>query len=369
MLKRNHLLAAAATILLAGAGLWWWNGQRGDDAPAPAAAAAKAPGGLLAVDPAHAKQLGIEAQPAETAAEMPLATIPAQIQPPANARVAVAATFPGVVLRTLVVEGDAVRQGQPLAVISSRDVLTMGAERKRAAARMGVARSNAARLGQLSREGIIAAARADEADAALAEAEADFSEKSRILNAVHADGTAGTYTLVAPIAGRVTAAAIHAGDPLDGTTAPFVVDAAHRYEVAGQLPGRLVGAVRPGMVARVGEVRGQVTAVGTTIDPETRSASLKAAVPAGPGLISGGATSVTILGSAPSGAVSLPVAAVTTLDGKTVVFVEREGGFSVRDVKVAAADRGTVVVLSGLSSGERVAISGVSALKSLALGQ
>src|SRR3546814_10178799 len=98
--------------------------------------------------------LGIRLVPAIAAIEAPIAVIPAVIQPPANARVAVAATFPGVVMRTLVVEGDTVRQGQPLAIISSRDVLTMGADLTRANARAGVARSNAARLSQLAREGI-----------------------------------------------------------------------------------------------------------------------------------------------------------------------------------------------------------------------
>ncbi|MFC3216100.1 efflux RND transporter periplasmic adaptor subunit [Novosphingobium panipatense] len=112
------------------------------------------------------------------------------IQPPANARVAVAATFPGVVMRTLVVEGDTVRQGQPLAVISSRDVLTMGADLTRANARAGVARSNAARLSQLAREGIIAGARADEAHALAAEAGADVAEKARILKMVNGEGGA-----------------------------------------------------------------------------------------------------------------------------------------------------------------------------------
>src|SRR3546814_7456279 len=82
-------------------------------------------------------------------------------------------------MRTLVVEGDTVRQGQPLAIISSRDVLTMGADLTRANARAGVARSNAARLSQLAREGIIAGARADEANALAAEAGADVAEKAR----------------------------------------------------------------------------------------------------------------------------------------------------------------------------------------------
>src|SRR3546814_14979578 len=104
----------------------------------------------------------------------------------------------------------------------------MGADLARASARLGVAQSNAARLSQLSREGIIAGARADEANAIAAEAGADVSEKFRILRMVHGNAGNGTYTLAAPIAGRVTAAGLRAGDPVDGTTAPFVIDAPNR---------------------------------------------------------------------------------------------------------------------------------------------
>src|SRR3546814_11169906 len=120
--------------------------------------------------------LGIRLVPAIAAIEAPIAVIPAVIQPPANARVAVAATFPGVVMRTLVVEGDTVRQGQPLAIISSRDVLTMGADLTRANARAGVARSNAARPSQLARQGIRAGARPDDAHPPRSEARREGEE-------------------------------------------------------------------------------------------------------------------------------------------------------------------------------------------------
>src|SRR3546814_2035784 len=121
-------------------------------------------------------------------------------------------------MRTLVVEGDTVRQGQPLAIISSRDVLTMGADLTRANARAGVARSNAARLSQLAREGIIAGARADEANALAAEAGADVAEKARILKMVNGVGASGTYTLTAPIAGRGTTASVQTGNPVEDQT-------------------------------------------------------------------------------------------------------------------------------------------------------
>ena len=250
MSKRNYVLAGAAAIALAL--VVWWLAGRGTPEPAtPPAETANVAPDTLPVDRTQAAELDIRLAPAVALTEAPVAVIPAVIQPPANARVAVAATFPGVVMRTLVVEGDTVRRGQPLAVISSRDVLTMGADLARANTRLGVARSNAARLSELAREGIIAGARADEAHALAAEAGADVNEKARILKMVNGEATTGTYTLTAPIAGRVTTASIQTGNPLDGSTAPYVIDAANRYEIVGQLPERLVGMVRPGMTVLI----------------------------------------------------------------------------------------------------------------------
>ncbi|MEQ6332520.1 MULTISPECIES: efflux RND transporter periplasmic adaptor subunit [unclassified Sphingobium] len=374
MLNRSFILAGVAVIALTLAGLWWLTTRAGTASPAaqssPPVDSASAVPGHLRVEAGQAAQLGIRLAPAVAANEAPLAIVPALIQPPANARVAVAATFPGVVMRTLVVEGDTVRRGQPLAVISSREVLMMGADLTRANARLGVARSNAARLSQLSREGIIAGARADEASAIAVETSADVSEKARILHMVNGHGASGSYTLTAPIAGRITTARIQTGNSVDGTSAPYVIDAANRYEVLGQLPERLVGLVRPGMLVRIDpNIQGRVTAVGSTIDPATRSASVKAEIAAGPGIVAGRATNLLISGPAPSGAVGVPAAAVATMNGRTVVFVATKGGFAVRDVKSGGANGSQAILLSGVKPGEQVVIAGTSALKALALSR
>lgn len=354
-------------VALAGAIAWWsYGSSTTPSAPAPNTASTPAGDSALVVPAEQSRQLGIRVQSAAMATEAPLADLPAMIAPPPNARVAVAASLPGVVMRTMIVEGDNVRRGQPLAVIASRDVLSLSGDLTRAGARLGVARSNASRLSQLDREGIIAGARADEARAIAAEAQADVSEKSRILRLVNGDGARGTYTLAAPIAGRVTSANIQAGSPVDGTTAPYVIDAVDRYEVEAQLPERLVGTVRPGMAIRLGALRGTVTAVGSTIDPATRSAMLKATLPTGSAVIAGRATSISIFGPAPPGAVSLPLAAVTTLDGQEIVFVATARGFAPRKVVAGGSSGGMALLLSGVRPGERVVIAGTSALKALA---
>ena len=267
------MVAGSAIAILAITGWSLSGGGRDEQAKPEARPAAPAADGLLAVAPDKAAKLGIRTAQAVAAGEAPVAELPATMAPPPNARVAVAATLPGVVLRTMVVEGDMVRQGQALAVVQSRDMLTLGADLARADARLGYARSHASRLDQLSREGVIAGARADEARAAAAEASADVGEKARILRMIGGKGGQGTYTLTAPIAGRVTHADIQAGNPLDGSSAPFVIDAVGRYEVTAQLPQALVGTVRPGMKIQWGEADRKSTRLNSSHSDRSRMPS------------------------------------------------------------------------------------------------
>ena len=326
--------------------------------------------GDIALTNDNIRRLGLRFAAAKVATEAPIAVVPAVIAPPPNARVAVGAIFPGVVSRTLVVEGETVRKGQALAIVTSRDVLTMGADLSRASARLGLAQTNANRMAQLNREGIIAGSRAEEAQAGLSEARADVSEKSRILRMVNASRDGGTYTLTAPIAGKVTAATIHAGSVIDGASAPYVIDAEGQYEAQAQLPERLAGQVKPGMsVVLDGMIRGTVTAVGSTIDPATRSVALKARLPAGPGTMAGKATSLALFGPAPEGAVTVAQAAVSTIGDRDAVFVRNANGVSMRRVTTGGKDGDRILILSGLKPGEQVVVSGISALKPLAQGE
>lgn len=328
------------------------------------------PDDLLELTPAQVQGLALKFVGAADAGEYLIATLPAVIAPPPNARVAVAATFPGIVLQTLAVEGDAVRRGQPLAIIASREVLTLSADLASARARLAVASANAKRQDTLSKEGIVAGARAEEAVAALQEARAELNEKSRVLEAVNADGAKGTYTLTAPIDGAVASSKIETGAPVDGMTAAFVVDATDRYEVQAQVPERLVGKIAPGMrVAVDGTIEAKVTSVGKAVQPGTRSAALKATIANGTGLVAGRTTMASVYAPASAGAVKVPRAAVAEVDGETVVFARAAGGVAVRKVATAPIRGPDVVIMSGLKAGEEVAVSNVSELKSMALAK
>ena len=358
MIHRPFVPAGALALLLVAC-----SGKEEAAAPGPTPSAAP---GTIGITADQVARLDIQFAKAEPATDVPVADVPATIAPPPNARVAVAATIPGVVTRTMVVEGQQVRAGQALAIVASRDVLTMQADMERASARAGVTRSTAHRLDQLAREGVIAGARADEAAASRREAEAELGEQRRTLALIHAGRSGGTYTLRAPIAGTITTASIQTGMPVDGASAPYVIDAAGRYEVTAQLPERLIGQVRPGMKVVLDGVAGTVTSVGSTVDAATRSALLRATIPAAPGLVAGRATTVTILKPAEAGAIALPTDAIVMIAGKPVVFVRTPKGIVRRAVTSAGAAGGRSVLLSGVTAGEPVAVSGTSELKALA---
>src|SRR3546814_5316378 len=136
----------------------------------------------------------------------------------------------------------------------------------------------------------------------------------------------------------------------------------------------LVGTARPGMTVLIEpDIAGRVTAVGSTIDPATRSVVLKAEIPAGPGIIAGRATSMSLSGPAPAGAVSVPSGAIAMIGDKTIVFVATGGGYAICDVTLGGSGGGSgegqTVLLSGVRQGEQVVISGTSALKALALSR
>lgn len=340
----------------------------GDETRASASAAA--PAGTIALSDDEMARIGVRFATIETVADLPIATVPATVAPPPNARVAVAAVIPGVVTRTLVVEGQSVRRGQALAVVTAREMFTIAAGIDQASARVAAASANDRRLAQLAEEGVIAGARAEEARAALREAEAELREQRRIARLVNGAPEQGTYTLTAPIAGTITSAAIQTGSPVDEATAAYVIDAVSRYELTAQLPERLIGRVRPGMAVRLpGDVRGEVTSVAGVIDPETRSATLRARIPAGPGIVSGRALPATLLAAAPAGAIAAPAAAVTDIDGRQTVFVRTAQGAAARTVEVGDTADSRTVILSGLKAGDQVAVGGISELKSLAIAQ
>jgi cobalt-zinc-cadmium efflux system membrane fusion protein len=301
---------------------------------------------------------------AQAASEMVIAELPATVVQPPGSNVAVAAPFAGMVRDVKVQPGQAVTRGQVLATMVSREALVLAGDLARAEARRTMTGAEAARMATLAREGVVAGARADSAVAADREAAINVREAGRLLARAGADGD-GTVRLVAPISGRVARMTIEAGAPVDGMTAPFVIEADGSRWLALQLPERLAGQVKPGMVVTTRDGRrGRLETVASGIDPATRSFAARARLDdGGPPLIGGRLLPVSLMAMAPAGAVSVPAAAVVHEGSADQVFVKTSKGFVVRQVQHAAGSGDLAVIIAGLNPGEQVATSNLPELR------
>lgn len=375
-MDKRFLVGGGALLVALSALGYAWLGSRGPEPLADKPAAVAASGSLTA---AAVSRLGIRLEPAASLDSVPLGTVPGQVSLPPKARVAVTAPFPGVAARVLVLEGEQVAQGQPLAVLRSAEPLQFGAELARAQADLGVDRAKAERLSLLAREGVVAGARADEAHAALARTEATISENRRLL-ALAGSASDGTVTLRSPIAGRVAQVGVEVGGPVGGGNAPFVIENTAELTLDLQLPERMAGRVAPGMTVTVplrdgGQVAGRIVSVGASIDPVSRSIPAKATLSAAQGLVPGqGISAIIADASNPArGGVSVPATAVTRIGDQSYVFVRQGQGSAARFVRRRVStliEAGGRAVLSGdLKPGEPVVVSGVAELKSVLGGE
>ncbi len=356
-------------IILAAVLALWFTGFIGKRPPPtmPPATVSAVPAGVLT--PEQIRRLDIKTSPAISAQSASVGTMPATVVLPPDARVAVSAPFSGSIRQIFVIPGQQVTKGQALATILSRDALQIGADLNRARTDLDLARATAARTNQLVREGIIAGARAQEARAALAQAKTNISEKSRILEISGANAS-GLITLRAPSSGRISAVSVQTGGPIDGMTAPFVIDASNAYQLDIQVPERLAGTVKPGMTVLLsGNISGRILSVSPGIDPVSRSLTAKASIGAAPGIIAGKSLMVTVDGAAPLNAVTIPASALTKINGKDVVFVASGNTFKAREVIAAVSGTTDVLITSGLNAGDRVATSGLTELKMLLGGE
>jgi len=373
----NHkiLLAIAAAVSALAIGYYALSGNPATEPDAPADEIVAKPGAISA---AQIKNLGIRIVAAQPADAVPFGTVPAMVSLPPEARVAVAAPFDGAIIRLFVVEGQAVARGATLASVKAREPVQIGADLARARARMGLAQANARRLNQLAREGIIADARADEANAALREAQVNVSENQRILSQAGA-GSGGQMTLRAPIGGRVSAVNVQTGGPVDTMTAPFVIENTSAYMLDIQLPERLAKKVVPGLIVELQlpgssgnddpvTVSGTIISVSPSLDPMTRSVMAKARIGAAPGMVAGKSVLVTIKRDGPGTGVSVPAMSVTRIGDRDYVFVLSDNRFTKREVTVVAQSGSDAILSAGLKAGEKVAVSGIAELKVMLAG-
>jgi membrane fusion protein, heavy metal efflux system len=289
---------------------------------------------------------------------------------------AIGSRIAGRVSRLYKIEGDELKAGDLLAEIESADLGQAQAAVIAARAHAEAATANEKREAELAEAKISANREAELARAQAVSARADLAAAEQRVRALGgaSDGQTGVLRLTTPIAGRVIERNVTRGQSVEATLTAFRVADLSRVWVElavfeGQLSAIHVGD-KVDVVANAGSdktVHGSVAYVGDVIDLGTRTAPVRIVVEhPESALRPGQSVSATIHTSAPvSGAISVPLGALTSVDGKPTVFVQHDE-FSVepRAVTLGAQDGDRVEIARGIERAERLAVSGVFALKS-----
>lgn len=325
--------------------------------------------GVLALTEQQIKAAGIEIVRA-TAGESGALTLPAMIEGDPQGTQIVSAAIGGRVVALNRNLGEPVARGQVVAVIESREVATIRAEVEAASARATLADSNLRREERLfklrvspERDLVAARTAATEAHIALRLA------RQQVSAAGVAAGGLNRIGVTAPIGGRVTARPVVLGQTVAADAELFRISNLSRVAVTISLSPTDAARVRVGSPVEVNSGGRRSTArvnfVSPVLDDRTRLVTLIALIDnsAGQWRVGEPVTALVGVPTDDDAAVSIPSAAVQTVEDRQVVFIRTPTGFRAQTVTLGSRGGETVSVTRGLKGGEEIAGQGSFTLK------
>jgi membrane fusion protein (multidrug efflux system) len=281
--------------------------------------------------------------------------------------VTVSADLPGIVDRIAFESGHAVRKGD---VLVELDTKQERAQLAAAEAARDLARLNYERMKSLVSDGAISQADYDEAAATQKQSEARVGEIR---------ATIARKTIRAPFSGILGIRQVHlgqylsAGDPVVPLQAldPIYVDFGVPQQDAARLHAR--GRVKVTGDALPDGITGRITAIDSVVDASTRTVKVQATVPNRGGVLRPGMfVQVEAAAGASRSVVALPATAISYAPYGDSVFVVADmktpdghayRGVRQQFVKVGHARGDQIAILSGEKAGEEVVTSGVFKLR------
>jgi membrane fusion protein (multidrug efflux system) len=282
--------------------------------------------------------------------------------------VTVSADLPGVVDRIAFDSGLAVREGDVLAVLDTRQER---AQLAAAEAQRDLAHVNFDRIQGLLDERVVSRAEFDRATADERQARARVGE----INA-----TIDRKTIRAPFSGVLGLRHVNLGQYLSGGDALVTLQSLNPIYVNFGVPQQAMAQVRAGRVVRVttgdrvtAAIQGRITAIDSVVDESTRNIQAQATLANADGRLRPGMFVQTeVVVGAASAVISLPASAISYAPYGDSVFVvsdlKDQGGRSYRGVrqqfvKLGPARGDQIAVVSGVKAGDEVVTSGVFKLR------
>lgn len=321
--------------------------------------------------------LGIQVDRLQDGSRPVTISLPAQVIVPPNREQVISAPLAGLAVQLFVQQNQVVKSGAPLVRITSPELGQLQMQLLQASSRAGLARQAAQRKRTLFDEGIIPQRRVQESQAALQESQAALNQAksalrltgfsdAAIARALATGKMADSLTLQAVKPGTVVSVDVKLGQRVDASTALLHLMQTDVLWLDIQAPAADAANWQPGGTLHIqGRNRiARIASVGSSVSASSQTISLRAVVEADAGgLRPGEFVTVDLPAPAASAGWDIPLAAVAHDGSQAYVFVRGADSFTARPVKVTASAGQRVRVEGVLKAGERIAVSGVVALK------
>ena len=340
--------------------------------------------GLLRLTPEELSRMQLELVPVAQGQILSHRQFPATVQANQNELAEVTTLIRGRVVKVHVDVGQDVKNGALLAMLHSVDLGVAEGEYLKAGARLHEAELAYLRAKELYENKAISLAELLRREAVMKTVRTEVREAQNRLellgvpreeiDRLERDHTIkANVPLRAPFAGRVITRNLTQGEVVETEQKLFTVANLTDVWVIGNVPEKDVQFIRKDRKVNVilaayphAIFPGAITYIGDTLDPATRTMSLRVTVPNPDRLLKPEMFAiVSVYGTSSEDVLSIPLAAVQDGSDDKMVFVQREPGvFEARPVKLGHEEGDIVTVLEGVKVGEQVVTKGSFALKS-----
>ncbi|HEY0721595.1 MAG TPA: efflux RND transporter periplasmic adaptor subunit [Gammaproteobacteria bacterium] len=326
--------------------------------------------------------LGIRVAPLIKAEGISGQLVQAQVTvPPEQLRI-ISASLEGMVEQLSVSEGDHVKAGDVIARLQSPQLLQLQRDLLQSLSQQRLALSEWNRDKELFNEGVIAQRRYLETKSRYQEQNAALEERRQALRLAGMDKRDVSQLETS----RQLTTQLKVRSPINGVVLERMSEPGHRLAVADPLyriadtsqlwleiraPIEAVRNLATDSLVQASNkpVSGKVIAVGHDVDPASQTVLVRAKVTDGtPLLWPGEYLQVSLATAATTPLYQVPAGAIARSGDKVVIFVQEKDGFSAVPIKLVASQGGNSVIEGPLKGDERVAVSGIAAIKGAWLG-
>ncbi|MEQ1599104.1 MAG: efflux RND transporter periplasmic adaptor subunit [Methylotenera sp.] len=331
---------------------------------------------------AQQQSLGVTVTPVGKNTMLSSRRFPAEIMVPVGQDRVISAPQSGLLDQLFVAAGQEVKKGQAIAHLTSPDLLGLQRDYLQALTQKNLSTKSLARDAELFKDGIIPQRRYLETQSVHEEVSASLAQRKQALRlAGMSDGainkmspTSGMnsgITLTAPIDGQVLEQMVTTGQRVDMAMPLYKIAKLNPLWLEIHAPLEGLPFVKIGMPVQVPKLQanGKLIAVIRSVNKADQTMHLRAEITQGTEKLSPGQiVEAEISLGAQEQHFSVPKSALARQGTEALVFVQTKTGFRPLKVKVVFEQGDEAVVDASFKGNERIAVSGIAAIKGTWLG-